>query len=102
MNRKCSFENLLCGKSEAEGGKEVTQVLLTGRRLVSIPLQRNADKVSEPARKLKLQEMTHFFPPQILISKPRYNPCMSLMPIQTLSATQKKMLSGFCLHPHGH
>lgn len=57
-NRK----TLLCGKSEAEGGKEVTAGLLTGGRLVSIPPQRNADEVSEPARKLKLQEANHFLP----------------------------------------
>lgn len=72
MNRKRSFESLLCGKSEAGGGKEVTQGLLTGGRLVSILPQRNGGKASELARnpqlskELKLQEVTHFFPKPLL------------------------------------
>lgn len=101
MNRKRSFESLLCGKSEAERGKEVTQVVLTGRRLVSIPPQRNADKVSEPARKLKLQEMTHFFP-QNSYFQAQTQPMHVPHAYPNTFSNPKKMLSRFCLHPHGH
>lgn len=86
MNRKCSFESLLCGKSEAGGGKEVTQGLLTGGRLLSIPPQRKRDEVPEPARnpqpgkELELQKLTRFFP-KILIFRLRYHTCTSLPPI---------------------
>lgn len=46
MNQKGSFESLLCGKSEAGGGKEVTQGLLTGRRLLSIQPEAHSQATS--------------------------------------------------------
>lgn len=104
MNRKCSFESLLCGKSEAGGGKEVTQGLLTSGKLVSIPPQRNRGKAAElarnPHRSSKHKERAGF--PQNSYFRAAV-PSKHIPPAYlNIFSKLEKMLSSGCLHHHSH